>query len=35
MRVRAPGCYGIQVDELAFSYIIRFKVLDTPYIPQG
>jgi len=35
VRVRAPGCYGIQVDGLDFSYIIRFKVIDTPYIPEG
>jgi hypothetical protein len=35
VRVRAPGCYGIQVDGLNFSYIIRFKVVDTPYVPQG
>jgi hypothetical protein len=35
VRVRAPGCYGIQVDGLNFSYIIRFTVLDTPYDPQG
>jgi hypothetical protein len=35
VRVRAPGCYGIQVDGLNFSYIIRFKVVDTPYAPQG
>jgi len=34
VRVRAPGCYGIQVDGLDFSYIIRFKVIDTPYVPQ-
>jgi hypothetical protein len=34
-RVRAPGCYGIQVDGLAFSEVIRFRVLATPYIPQG
>jgi hypothetical protein len=35
VRVRAPGCYGIQVDGLTFSEIIRFKVIDTPYIPEG
>jgi hypothetical protein len=35
VRVRAPGCYGIQVDGQTFSEIIRFKVVDTPYVPQG
>ena len=35
VRVRAPGCYGIHVDGPNFSYIIRFKVVDTPYAPQG
>jgi hypothetical protein len=34
VRVRAPGCYGIQVDGLNFSEIIRFRVLDTPYVPK-
>jgi hypothetical protein len=35
VRVRAPGCYGIQMDGSTFSYVIRFKILDIPYIPQG
>jgi hypothetical protein len=35
VRVRAPGCYGIQVDGQTFSEVIRFKVVDTPYVPQG
>jgi hypothetical protein len=31
VRVRAPGCYGVQVDGLTFSTVIRFRVIDTPY----
>jgi hypothetical protein len=34
VRVRAPGCYGIQVDGLNFSYVIRFRVVDTPINAQ-
>lgn len=34
VRVRAPGCYGVQVDGLNFSEVIRFRVLDTPYDPK-
>jgi hypothetical protein len=30
MRVRAPGCYGVQVDGLNFSNVIRFQVVTTP-----
>jgi hypothetical protein len=28
--VRAPGCYGVQVDGLSFSYDIVFKVVTAP-----
>jgi hypothetical protein len=34
VRVRAPGCYGIQVDGRDFSYIIHFRVFDTPHVPK-
>ena len=34
VRIRAPGCYGIQVDGLNFSEVIRFRILDTPYDPK-
>jgi hypothetical protein len=34
VRVRAPGCYGIQVDGQTFSEIIRFRVVDIPYDPK-
>ena len=34
VRVRAPGCYGIQVDGQTFGEVIRFRVLDTPYDPK-
>jgi hypothetical protein len=34
VRVRAPGCYGIQVDGQTYSEVIRFRVLDTPYDPE-
>ena len=35
VRVRAPGCYGVQVDGLTFSSVIRFRVIDTPYLPHA
>jgi hypothetical protein len=35
VRVRAPGCYGIQVDGLTFSEVIHFRIIDTPYVPQA
>lgn len=30
VRVRAPGCYAVQVDGLHFSEVISFQVVDTP-----
>jgi hypothetical protein len=30
VRVRALGCYGVQVDGLSFSEVIRFQVVNTP-----
>lgn len=30
VRVRAPGCYAVQVDGLHFSEVVGFQVVDTP-----
>jgi len=35
VRVRVPGCYGIQVDGQTSSEVIRFRVVDTPYDPRA